>query len=275
MSDRNKLLAAATKLGCPGVGPRSTADELRAAIAEKLGDVQIPGASEEQANRVSDSYAEQIADDSMEVAGATGPVTAPAHNIPNLTPTGKWQGKRAKILRVKTGVADMGGAIFRWNGWPTLIPLDVECDVAWPIFEIIKNTVGLRAKIQQEVDPQNPAKVNNRVITSKYQKYPYQFLGVTPGTEDLPESGWEYTLDEYVNDFEGFTLRMWRQLCTLWEIADAEAGVKPGMNPDEELTVRRNSVHFKLNLPMEVDRSVRLRVRNQKRADIGMPAKAA
>jgi hypothetical protein len=173
MSDRNKLYAAATKLGCENINQRSTADELREAIAEKLGVVDAEGslpageARDLHVMRTTDSYAQQIADDNLSVAGPTGAVVGGRDDIPNLTPNGKWQGKRARVVRVQTGNADMAGAIFRWNGWPTLIPISRECDVAWPIFEIMRNAVGVRGEVRQEFDPNRPGVVKNRLETTK------------------------------------------------------------------------------------------------------------
>lgn len=280
---RQDLLKAAKTLGV-AIENTMTADDLRAAINAKLGvptdfqqddDAKQPETTERQ-DRVTDSMAAVVNQAGPDaIATATGPVLAESNSIPNLTPNGRWEGKRAKVIRTRTGHMDMGGAIYRWNGWPTIIPINEEVDVAWPIYEIMKNTIGTNVSVRQKIDPDKPARVENIIERSQYQKYPFSFLGVTPGTEHLPESPWEYTLDVYVEDFPGFTVRMWRQMCVMWEMSDRECGVEAGMNPDEEITVRRNAIHYKLNLPMTEDRELRARVRNQKRAEIGMTAKAA
>jgi len=169
----------------------------------------------------------------------------------------------------------MSGAIFNWNGYPCIIPIDTVVDIPWPIFEIIKNCVGMEMEIRQEDDPHDKGKVRNIKEIEYFDKYPFQFMGVTPGTEDLPESPWEYTLDAYVEDFPGFSVRMWRQLCILWEINDKQAKIVPGVEPDEEIRTRRNAIHYLLNLPQGAEAGMRRRVRNEKRVDIGLPAMAA
>ena len=47
------------------------------------------------------------------------------------------------------------------------------------------------------------------------------------------------------------------------------------MEPKDEIQVRRNSIHYALNLPHEPSLEIRQRVRDEKRIDIGMQAKAA
>jgi len=279
MSTHKELLETARALGIKSVNANSKKDELYAAIQMKLGNPVAAGDREmsaEEKEEIIDSYSEVInrAGPSA-IATATGAVKAAARDIPNLAPNGVWQGKRARIKRTKTGHQDIGGAMFHWNGWPTLIPLDTVVDVAWPIYEIIKDTVGVTVEVEQVEDPKDKGRVNNIIKQSTYEKYPTQFLGVTPGTENLPECGLEYVLDRYVEGFDGFTVRMWRQLCALFEMGDKACGIAPGMGPDAEITARRNAVHYLLNLPETDDVAMRQKVRNEKRADIRMVAKAA
>lgn len=274
MSEKQDLLKAAKTLGCKGVNTSSNLADLRKAINEKLG---VPDSGDDDLDtKITESYAATVLKAGSDaVAAKTGPVVASSRNIPNLSPNGKWEGKRARIKRTMTGHNDMMGAIFNWNGWPTIIPIDAVVDVAWPIYEIILNCTGMDMDIRQEDDPRDRSKVRNIKNITYYEKYPFQFMGITPGTEDLPESPWEYTLDAYVNDFPEYTVRMWRQLCVLWEISDDQASISPGLGPDQEIVCRRNSVHYLLNLPQGVDVKVRKQVRNEKRSDIGMEAKAA
>lgn len=281
MSTKQDLLKAAKTLGITTVDKDSSDDEIRTAINAALGvpDLDDDDRSNEQKagdDQRTDSMAAVLAKHGREaVASQTGPVVATEQNIPNLSPTGQWQGKRARIRRVKTGHNDMGGAIFRWNGWPTIVPLDTVVDVAWPIYEIMKQCVGMQMEITQEEDPRDKGRIHNKKNITYYDKYPYQFLGVTPGTEHLPESPWEYTLDQYVDDFPGFDVRKWRQLCILWEIADAQCEVSPGMKPADELEARRNAIHYALNLPQTANKADRERFRRQKFMDIGMKERAA
>jgi len=267
---KQQLLQIAKTLGLTSVDRTMKVDDIRTAVNAKLG---IVDSADDQQNQKAESLSRVVLQHGKEaIATESGAVTAQPRNIPNLSPSGQWEGKRARIRRVKTGHNDMGGAIFNWNGWPTIIPIDQTVDVAWPIFGIIQNTVGMKMNIRQETVGD---KVNNVKDITHYDKYPFQFLGVTPGTEDLPESAWEYTLDAYVGDFKDFSVRMWRQLCVLWEINDAQANIKPGTDPDEESIARSNAIHYHLNLPQGVDLETRQRVRNEKRQDIGMEAKAA
>jgi len=276
MNTKPELLAACKTLGITGVDKNTKNEILRAKIQEKLGNPDLGANDKTEKDERTDSYASTIAKAGAgAVASKTGPVTGSADNIPNLSPNGDWEGKRARIRRVKTGHNDMSGAIFNWNGWPAIIPIDVECDVAWPIFEIIKKCEGMEMEITQEDDPKDKGKVRNVKTITHYAKYPFQFIGITPGTENLPESPWEYTLDAFVEDFPNYTVRMWRQLCILWELPDSQCNIKPGISPDDEVEVRKNAVHYALNLPIEADKAMRIRIRDEKRADIGMEAKAA
>lgn len=281
MSTNAKLLETARLLGCKGVDKNTKKADLEAAIAETLGistDSTAFPMTDEQVSKRIESDADLITKHGEgAIAKPTGAVKVVpgTESIPNLSPTGIWQGKRARIRRIKTGNNDIGGAIFRWNGYPLIIPIGVEVDIPWPFLNIIEDAVGMTLTIDQEDDPNNKARVINKQTKEFYQKYPIEMRGVTPGTENLPESPWEYTLDQYAAGFEGFTTRMWRQLCILWEISDADAGVKPGMDPEQEDQARSNAIHFKLNLAKTDDPRVRDQVRNAKRSDIGMASKAA
>ena len=276
MSRKQELLKAAKTLGITTVNTKSTVDELTKAINEVLGTPDLGVDDQDEKDERTASYAATIAKHGEEaVAKETGAVVAEVHNIPNLSPTGIWEGKRARLRRVKTGHNDMSGAIFNWNGYPCIIPIDKQVDIAWPIYEIIQNCVGMEMEIRQEDDLKDKGKVRNIKDITYYDKYPFQYMGVTPGTEDLPESPWEYTLNMYVDDFPGYSVRMWRQLCILWEINDEQAHIKPGVSPEEEIRTRRNAVHYLLNLPQDVELEIRARVRNEKRVDIGLPAMAA
>lgn len=274
--DPGQLLRSARMLGIKGLKEDSPVDEMIAAINEKLGNADSDFDDQESQDQRTASVADALATHGPEIiATESGATPAPPGSIPNLFPTGQWQGRKARIRRLKTGNNDIGGAIFRWNGWPTIIPIDTDVDVAWPIFEIIKNCRGMKMTIRQEEDSRDRGRVKNIQEPSYYDKYPFTFIGVTPGTEHLPESAWEFTLDQYVEDFPNFSVRMWRQLCVLWEIDDAQAGIKPGLAPEKESELRRNAVHYHLNLPTDANREIRLRIRNEKRSEIGMPAKAA
>jgi len=279
MSNMKELLKAAKILGIRGVNNQTPEDEVRRKVNEKLGNPEtgiagFDGQAEVDAR--TDAFAATVVKHGEEaIASQTGAVTARANNIPNLSPTGQWEGKRARIRRVKTGHNDMNGAIFNWNGWPCIVPIDEDVDIAWPILGIIQQCTGMQMEITQDEDPRDAARVHNTKHITYYDKYPFQYKGVTPGTEHLPESPWEYTLDMYVEEFPKYTVRMWRQLCVLWEISDKQAGVVPGIGPEEEMKLRNNAIHFALNIPQGADRPMRFRVRNEKRGDIGMEAKAA
>ena len=274
MITKRELLAAARTLRIKGVNTNTPNDEIQAKINAVLGSPDL--GDDDQRKQTAEAVSVAVAKHGEEaLATETGAVLATVRDIPNLSPTGQWHGKRAKIKRVKTGHNDMGGAVFMWNGWPCIIPIDKAVDIAWPIFEIIQGCTGMEMEITQEEDPKDRARVQNKKNITYYDKYPYQFMGVTPGTENLPESPWEYTLDMYVEDFPDYTVRMWRQLCILWEINDTEANIVPGAGPEKEIQVRRNAIHYALNLPMGVEMEMRHRIRDEKRGDIGLEAKAA
>jgi len=279
MSTREKLLTMVRALG-EKPSEDATEAELQSEIDRVLGEPNIQIGSDEENAQANANQQGAVATalakhGEQAVAKSTGAVLANSGNIPNLSPTGIWQGKRARLKRTPTGNNDMGGAIFGWNGYPTIIPLNQTVDIAWPIFIVIQNCVGMDMEITSEEEQKNKTRIIKKTNITYVDKYPIQYMGVTPGTEQLPESPWEYTLDMYVDDFAGYSVRMWRQLCILWEISDAQAEVKPGISPDKEAEQRSNSIHFKLNLPKDAERIVRERVRDQKRSDISMEAKAA
>ena len=277
--ERQAALSAARILGIKGLSLENSLKELHSAINAKLGN---PDSGDDDLDKeITDSHAATIVEHGVEaIASATGPVVASVRDIPNLAPSGQWEGKRAHLKRTKTGHNDMSGAIFNWNGYPCIIPIDIWVDIPWPILNIIKNCRGMDMDIRQEDDPRDKSKVRNVKEETFFDKYPFQFEGVTPGTEHLPESPWEYTLNMYVEDFPGYTVRMWRQLCILWEISDVEAKISAGISPKAEIETRRNAIHFKLSLPLaqsEDDKEgvpveLRQKIRNEKRLDIGMGA---
>jgi len=279
---KRELLATARVLGIKSVNSNSTLPELRKAVNEKLGVPDLgthdddPTVSQDLKDKRTDSYAALISA-SKDVEVATDFVASPPEtlDIPNLAPTGRWGSRRARLKRTKTGHNDMSGAIFNWNGYICIIPLDVVVDVPWPILNIIRNCMGMNMEIRQEDDPRDKGKVMNIKEIQYYEKYPIQYMGITPGTEVLPASPWEYTLNEYVNGFENFTVRMWRQLCILWEISDSEAKIKPGVGPKDECITRCNAVHYRLNLPLEASADLRERIRGERWVDMGLTEKAA
>lgn len=274
MITKRELLTAAKTLGIKGVNTNTPNPEIQAKINAVLGSPDL--GDDDQRKQTNESIVTSVAMHGEEaVAKETGAVLAGARDIPNLSPTGAWHGKRAKIKRVKTGHNDMGGAIFKWNGWPCIVPIDKAVDVAWPIFIIIQGCTGMNMEITTEEDPRDKGRVKNVKNITYFDKYPHQFMGVTPGTESLPESPLEYVLDQYVEDFPGYTVRMWRQLCILFEINDQLANIVPGAGPEKETKARMNAIHYQLNLPQGADLVMRKRIRDERRDDIGMEAKAA
>ena len=112
--------------------------------------------------------------------------------MPNLTPNGKWGGRMHRVQLTRT--ADVSekqvGVPLGWNGNTIYVFYDRPMDIPEPHYSSLCNTKGNHIITKRSV--REDGSVETRQVTVPFQAIPYQDLGITPGTEDLPASGKEY-----------------------------------------------------------------------------------
>lgn len=111
---------------------------------------------------------------------------------PGLAPGDKWEGRRHRVV-VHKGPDDGEKTAFvlYWNGAQESFPYGKECNIPEPFFNSLRNTT-VKKLLQRPV--KNAAGELERmesydVVTPLFA---YNYMGVTPGTEELPGSILEY-----------------------------------------------------------------------------------
>jgi hypothetical protein len=98
----------------------------------------------------------------------------------NLTPNGKWGGRRHRIVLPRPDNTIAAAESFQWNGKaPFYVPFEEPCDVPEPIYHQIKDL----KRVQVKTEPNG----GDGELTTQFSQpsAPYSYLGVTPGTADL------------------------------------------------------------------------------------------
>lgn len=134
----------------------------------------------------------------------------------NLKQTGKWGGKRQRIILARSMSHENTSQpqFFAWGRLHVYIPFGIEADVPYPIYGILLNTRGKRVK-QRQVRDDESGRLFMKTDWVDSQRFMYQDLGVTPGTEDLPENERDRIrmLHHLTEGFKNFDERRYRALC--------------------------------------------------------------
>ncbi len=111
--------------------------------------------------------------------------------IPNLRPTGKWEGRMRRVTVHKFAESSPDHAVtLGWEGIKWNVPLDVTVDMPWPYWQSLYHTDFIDdrsdAVTKWPVDPETGKisceRTSRRIKTQRYEDH-----GDTPGTENLPE----------------------------------------------------------------------------------------
>jgi hypothetical protein len=148
-----------------------------------------------------------------EVVGAGAAPAEPAkvipipsqHGRPGLAPTERWEGRRHRV-QVHHGDDDKEHKAFvlQWNGDARAFPFDKVCDMPEPYFHILQHAVVKTVKQRPVKDEEGRLERMESYDVSK-PRYAYNYMGVTPGTEELPTSILDYwqrkaTANNYFRD---------------------------------------------------------------------------
>jgi hypothetical protein len=126
---------------------------------------------------------------------ALNPKVGVIGRVPNLSPVGKWEGRRRRVQFARAGNPE-GTITLGWAGeqkWTILTPCIV--DMPWPYWEIVKTRILVDNLSDNVRDWNYNKKKKTLEVTIEPTETPvYNFvdMGDTPGTEGLPLSYFEY-----------------------------------------------------------------------------------
>jgi hypothetical protein len=194
---RTELREAADILGL-NFGPNTSERTMRLKLCEKIGTMPPDEAS-----------------DPAPVSIKRG--NGPFDPKPNLTPSGVWGGKRHRVTifpqtNENTDNAQSYVRLFH-ECEPRDYPFGVELDLPHPHYESLRRAETGTLK-DREVKDSSGNLVRIEHYEVKSPRYPHQYHGVVPGTEDLPTSLKDYWQRQAVktNNFEGIQRRMLIQI---------------------------------------------------------------
>lgn len=235
-------------------------DDIKKRIADKLGNLGWNQLDETDAEPEAKDRAVEGAIETLtrsEFAGASYPTRLPrAGVLPNLLPfMNPWGGKRMRIKRVRRE-NDQKILFIHWNGYPFVLGIDAEyADVPMPHYNNLMNTRGQKLEQKRVKDETSGLTIWDNVW-HEHEYMPIQSLGVSPGTEHLPESLKHYIYQMYVEGFPGFNNRMWSQITRNGynykdysnKPGEEHLNIRVGMALEEQIRVRRQTILDRLNI---------------------------
>lgn len=112
---------------------------------------------------------------------------------PNLTSMGRWGGRYQRVILQNTNTSPdshQAGIPVGWEGNVIYLFFGRELDIPEPHFNVISSTRGAHLQPRRRTREDGTVEVYN--VEIPYQPVPFQHIGVTPGTEDLPVSNKDY-----------------------------------------------------------------------------------
>lgn len=135
--------------------------------------------------------------------------TPKAKGLPNLSSTGKWEGRmrRVTIIKRDNTQADYAQPV-GWNGLIWNVPVGVPVDMPWPYYESVKNTLlwDTGSDAVSEYVRDKGGRVSKIVTPTATETIRLVDHGDVPGTEDLPTSYYHHFMREALRSsgFEGY-----------------------------------------------------------------------
>jgi hypothetical protein len=191
----------AHELGFGMASPIITDDQLRSRLCDRWAPDSIDPDSDGPATTAPPVSAER----------ATAVPRMDGSKIPNLRPTGKWEGRMRRVTIHKTNQQSRSEAIkigYEGNFWT--IEFEKPVDMPWPWWQSLKNTYFVDDRsdavtkwVRDEATGQLDCVRTSRNIPT----IPFTDHGDVPGTEDLPESYFDFYMREAkrTNCFDGFS----------------------------------------------------------------------
>lgn len=112
--------------------------------------------------------------------------------IPNLSPSGEWEGRKRRVTVHNQHPDSLSGAFtIGWEGMTWTVAYDKPVDMPWPYWEALKNAKRIdrdstkAVKWEKDEATGQLQKVVTPIIT---QVYSFSDHGDVPGTEKKPES---------------------------------------------------------------------------------------
>lgn len=149
----------------------------------------------------------------------------------NLSPFGKWGGRRRRITLPRPQNTLARAESFEWNGKaPYWLPYGEAVDVPWPIYCMIRDN-----RVKRVVQIKKPTASGANEITTGFEFDPPSFAdhGTTPGTEHLPTSLADYYRGLGLKVLGELSHRDLQNLCQKIDINPTGPDRKP--RPAEEL----------------------------------------
>ena len=118
--------------------------------------------------------------------------------LPNLSGNGKWEGRMRRIKYIPRNRDDGEQVVVcRWEEMKQDVIADQEQDLPWPIFMNFCDAVDIKFWKEHDLDPgKKDPRMKGRLVTIEHEevtkKYTFVDMGDVPGTEDLPESYFDY-----------------------------------------------------------------------------------
>ena len=130
---------------------------------------------------------------------------------PELKNIDDWGGKRMSVRVYKPSAdADSPQEYFQvtWEGQKRYFAYNINVDLAWPHFQALKNAEKTRLD-QEELKDNKGILTGIKNVWTPSPRYHFNVVGVTPGTENLPESTleyWQWQAKKH-NNFKGLNRR--------------------------------------------------------------------
>ena len=171
----------------------------------------------------------------------SGPTRRPAHKAPppsnvippmNLTPHGKWGGRRRRIkLPRPDGTTNAKAEPFGWNGKATYwLPYDEVVAVPWPIYMILVDTKKPRMK---QVKTTNADGATEITTGWDHTERAFTDIGDDPVTAHLPTSMTEWYQDKGHEFYAKLGQRDLRTVAAKLDIPTLDDGKK--LRPHEDI----------------------------------------
>ena len=133
----------------------------------------------------------------------------------NLRPSGLWGGRRRVIQLHRSMSHDntVRPQFFAWRMLHCYIPFGVQCEIPYPIWNILQDTRGKKLLRKRRVDEDGRIYYKNDWIST--ERFMYSDLGDDPTTIKLPvdEINRLQMLYKLTDEFSNFSDRQYRDMC--------------------------------------------------------------
>lgn len=123
------------------------------------------------------------------------PKKAVVGRIPNLSPSGKWEGRMRRVTVINPDPKSEKKTVsLAWEGKPWDFAYGETVDMPWPYWSALKDAVYRddRSVEVTEWERDKKGRISKVVTPVEYPVHNYQDMGDVPGTENLPESYFDF-----------------------------------------------------------------------------------